>query len=227
MLDSAAEWPGMTSKFGRELFQESRSSRWVQRRFESLQKAELISGKEAGRGFRYSVRSKGFNLLALRDRVSNSRLPDGVRPVPVGPRLQDEEDGIMDLMGEFAAAGVVGAAGWRCREYMGGEAIAPDGLVYLEHSPYGPGWHYLEYERSVRGRGRLERKMRGYASPRRMNDWPVLLVVWDSEAEVAFQQVGREAGVPMLTSTVERIKKHRAVRDPRRWSMYGEAMGLG
>ena len=101
---------------------------------------------------------------------------------------------------------MVGAAGWRCREYMGGEAIAPDGLVYLEHSPYGPGWHYLEYERSVRGRGRLERKMRGYASPRRMNDWPVLLVVWDKKAEAVFQQVGEQAGIPMLTSTVERIK---------------------
>ena len=133
----------------------------------------------------------------------------------------------MDLMGEFAAAGVVGAAGWRCREHMGGEAIAPDGLVYLEHSPYGPGWHYLEYERSVRGRSRLERKMRGYASPRRMNDWPVLLVVWDSEAEVAFQQVGEQAGVPMLTSTVERIKEHNVVEDPLCWSMYGEALGLG
>ena len=41
------------------------------------------------------------------------------------------------------------------------------------------------------------------------------------------QQVGQPAGVPMLTSTVERIKKHRAVEDPLRWSMYGEAMGLG
>ena len=57
----------------------------------------------------------------------------------------------MDLMGEFAAAGVTGAAGWRCWEHMGFEAIAPDGLVYLEHSPYGPGWHYLECERFARG----------------------------------------------------------------------------
>ena len=69
--------------------------------------------------------------------------------------------------------------------------------------------------------------MRGYASPRRMNHWPVLLVVWDSEAEVAFQQVGEQAGVPMLTSTVERIKEHNVVEDPLCWSMYGEAMGLG
>ena len=229
LLDSVAEWPGMTSKFGKKLFQEAGSSRWVQRLFKSLHQGGLITRDEVGRGsFRYSVCQKGFNLLALRDRVSNNRLPSGVRPLPVGPRLQDEEDRIMDLMGEFAAAGVVGAAGWRCREHMGGSGgIAPDGLVYVEHSPYGPGWHYLEYERSARGRNRVERKMRGYASPRRMNDWPVLMVVWDREAELMVQQVGQPAGVPMLTSTVERIKKHRAVGDPLRWSMYGEAMGLG
>ena len=228
LLDSVAEWPGMTSKFGKAVFQKSGSSRWVQRRFESLHKEGLITRDEVGRGsYRYSVCQKGSNLLALRDRVSNTRLPAGVRSLPVGPRLQDDEDGVMDLMREFAAAGVGGAAGWRCLERMGFEAIAPDGLVYLEHSPYGPGWHYLEYERSARGRNRVERKMRGYASPLRMNDWPVLMVVWDREAELMVQQVGQPAGVPMLTSTVERIKKHRAVRDPLRWSMYGEAMGLG
>ena len=228
MLDSVAEWPGMTSKFGKAVFQESGSSRWVQRRFTSLHKGGLITRDEVGRGsFRYSVCPKGFNLLALRDRVSNTRLPAGVRPVPVGPRLQDDEDGVMDLIGEFAAAGVVGAAGWRCWEHMGFETIAPDGLVYVEHSPYGPGWHYLEYERSARGRNRVERNMRGYASPLRINDWPVLMVVWDREAEVEFQQVGEKSGVRMLTSTVERIRKHKVVGDPRCWSMYGKAVSLG
>ena len=54
--------------------------------------------------------------------------------------------------------------------------------------------------------------MRGYASPRRMNDWPVLMVVWDREAEDRFQQVGEQAGVPMLTSTVERIKETQSGR---------------
>ena len=217
----------MTSMFGKELFQELRSSRWVQRRFESLHKEGLITRDEVGRGsYRYSVCQKGSNLLALRDRVSNTRLPAGVRSLPVGPRLQDDEDAVLDLMREFAAAGVGGAAGWRCLERMGFEAIAPDGLVYLEHSPYGPGWHYLEYERSARGRNRVERKMRGYASPLRMNDWRVLMVVWDREAEAVFQQVGEQAGVPMLTSTVDRTKKYKVVGDPGCWSMYGEAVSV-
>ena len=52
------------------------------------------------------------------------------------------------------------------------------------------------------------------------------MVVWDKEAEAVFQQVGEQAGVPMLTSTVERTKKYRVVRDPRCWSMYGEAVSV-
>ena len=65
--------------------------------------------------------------------------------------------------------------------------------------------------------------MRGYASPLRMNDWPVLMVVWDREAEL----VGQQAGVPMLTSTVERIGKHKVVGDPGCWSMYGNPVRVG
>ena len=231
LLDSVAEWPGLKSKFGKELFRESGTSRWVQRLFRSLYKEGLITRQEIGSGsFRYSVCQKGFNFLSLRDRVSNTRLPGGVRllPAPVGQRLQEHEDGVMDLVGQFAAAGAVGAAGWRCWEHMGGSGgIAPDGLVYVEHSPYGPGWHYLEYERSARGRNRVERKLRGYASPSRMNDWPVLMVVWDRDAEVVFQQVGEKSGVPMLTSTVDRVGRYSVVGDASCWSMYGKGVSVG
>ena len=84
LLESVAEWPGMTSKFGKELFREAGSSRWVQRLFKSLHQGGLITRDEVGRGsYRYSVCQKGFNVLALRDRVSNSKLPSGVRPLPV------------------------------------------------------------------------------------------------------------------------------------------------
>ena len=122
----------------------------------------------------------------------------------------------MELVGEFAAAGLVGAAGWRCWEHMGGSGgIVPDGLVYVEtQSLRGRAGITLNTNGSARGRSRVERKMRGYASPQRINDWPVLMVVWDKEAEAVFQQVGEQAGVPMLTSTVDRIKKYRVVRRP-------------
>ena len=228
LLDSIAEWPAMTSKFGKALFQESGSSRWVQRLFTGLHKAGLVAREEMAHGsYRYSVCKKGFNFLALRDRVSNSRWPAGVRPLPVGHRLQAHEGGVMNLMGQFAADGIPGAAGWRCWEHMGGSGgIAPDGLVYVEQSPYGPGWHYLEYERSARGWNRVERKLRGYSSSLRINDWPVLMVVWDRDAELVFQQVGAEAGVPMLTSTVERVGRCKVVGDSSCWSMYGKPVSV-
>ena len=229
LLDAVAEWPGMISKFGKALFQESGSSRWVQRLFTGLHKAGLVAREELAHGsYRYSVCQKGFNVLALRDRVSNTRLPAGVRPLPVGHRRQAHEDGVMGLMGEFGAAGVAGAAGWRCWEHMGGAGgIAPDGLVYLDHSPYGPGWHYLEYERSARGRNRVERKMQGYAAAERINDWPVLMVVWNKEAEAVFQQVGRDAGISLLTTTVDRLARCGAVRGPNCWLMYGTGVEVG
>ena len=69
--------------------------------------------------------------------------------------------------------------------------------------------------------------MRGYAAPLRMNDWPVLMVVWDRKAELVFQQVGQRSGVRMLTSTVDRIGKHKVVGDPRCWSIYGNPVRVG
>ena len=53
--------------------------------------------------------------------------------------------------------------------------------------------------------------MRGYLSPERINRWPVLMVVWDREAEEVFQEVGREDGVAMLTTTVERVARRSLV----------------
>ena len=131
----------MTSKFGKELFREAGSSRWVQRLFKSLHQGGLITREEVARGsFRYSVCSEGVQPAGPQGPGEQFQAAGGVRPLPVGTRLQDHEDGVMELMGEFAAAGLVGAAGWRCWEHMGGSGgIAPDGLVYVEHSPYGPG----------------------------------------------------------------------------------------
>ena len=44
-----------------------------------------------------------------------------------------------------------------------------------------------------------------------MNDWLVLLVLWDENGEAVCQQVGREAGISMLTTTVARLAKYGAV----------------
>ena len=43
------------------------------------------------------------------------------------------------------------AAGWRSWEQLKASGISPDGMVFLERSPYGPTWAYFEYERTARG----------------------------------------------------------------------------
>ena len=134
----------------------------------------------------------------------------------------------MDLMGSFMAAGLPVAAGWRSWEPLGGGGgIAPDGMVYLHHSPYGEGWHYVEYERTARGESRVHRKLRGYSSVKRQDRWPLLVVARDGVAEGAFNEVGNEEGVLMVTTSLDRLKRHGAVGNMECWRMYGKDVVLG
>ena len=141
---------------------------------------------------------------------------------------QAHEDGLMSMMSEFMKSGFPVAAGWRSWEHLGrGGGISPDGMVLLEQSPYGPGWHYVEYERSARGRYRAQRKLKGYSSPRRQDDWPVFLVVWNERAEEYFWEVGRENQLAMLTTTIGRLAEHGALGNWDCWKMYGEPVRIG
>ena len=71
------------------------------------------------------------------------------------------------------------AAGWRSWEQLKASGISPDGMVFLERSPYGPTWAYFEYERTARGEARVGRKLNG-------DGCPVLIVCWNDEAESVF-----------------------------------------
>ena len=69
--------------------------------------------------------------------------------------------------------------------------------------------------------------MRGYASDRRQDDWPVLVVAWDDEAERILRQLGREMRTRMITTTRQLIADHDAVGSAVIWSMYGVPVPLG
>ena len=125
------------------------------------------------------------------------------------------EYGLLEVAQEFAAAGLVVVAGWRDWENLGsGGGIAPDLLVYLRYGPYGPGWHYLEYERSARSPSAAARKLGGYDSPLRGNDWPVLVVCRTDRAELNFQQSGMGMGIRMMTTTIPQVPPARGGRQP-------------
>ena len=63
--------------------------------------------------------------------------------------------------------------------------------------------------------------MRGYSSDRRHDDWPLLVVAWDDEAERILHQLGRERRIHMITTTRKRVATHEAVGSAAIWSMYG------
>ena len=135
---------------------------------------------------------------------------------------------MQDLAIRFMALRLAVAAGWRSWEHMGaGGAIKPDGMVLLTHSPYGPGWAYLEYEQSARRTQKLSGKLRGYASDLRQDDWPVLVVAWDDKAKRILHELGREMRVRMITTTRGRLAGHDAMDSAAIWSMYGVPVPLG
>jgi hypothetical protein len=132
------------------------------------------------------------------------------------------------LLQVFAAAGCAIANGTRFVEHLGIEGgIAPDAILYLMVSPYGEGWHHVEYERSARGRARVSKKIRGYRSARRRDEYSVILVCWDERAEAEFQAEGRLLGLRLVTTTIKGLKNHGPLHPTRCWSMYGQPVRLG
>ena len=132
------------------------------------------------------------------------------------------------MVQQFAAAGLVIAAGWRDWEDLGeGGGIAPDAMGFLQDSPFGPTWAYIEYERSAISPSAAARKLGGYDSPLRSDDWPVLVVCRTDRAERNFQQAGLEKGIRMLTTTIPRLRKYGAVGNLDCWSWYGEPAAIG
>ena len=85
----------------------------------------------------------------------------------------------------------------------------------------------MEYERSARRSRDARSKLNGYLAPGRRDDWPVLFVLWDDNAEKVFQQLGLEDGLKMLTTTPHRSKAVGAVGQNGCWSRPGEDVILG
>ena len=229
MLELVLEWPGLNVRFGQQAFREAGNSGRVGKILSFLRSEAFVSRYSSGGSYKYVLDSRGFDLLSRRDRINFRRRQANERN-SVGPEqrgLKAHELGVMSVMGGFFDGGLHGASGWRSWEHLGSSGgIAPDGLVLLNSSPYGPGWHYVEYELRARGRSRVLQKLRGYASARRQDRWPLLVVVRNQRVEEIFQEIGREGKLRMLTSTVDRLGECSLLDDSRCWSMYGGLVAL-
>ena len=140
----------------------------VARALKRLRDLRWIESRPLKGKARYSVTGPGYHQAARRDGVSNVGWESWAN-VPAfrgRPQLQDHEDGVMALFGEFLEAGCQVEPGRRGGDDLGQRrgGIVPDGIVYLARGPYGPGWYYIEYERSARGKARAKRKLTGYLS---------------------------------------------------------------
>ena len=108
----------------------------------------------------------------------------------------------------------------RSWEQLKASGISPDGMVFLERSPYGPTWAYFEYERTARGEARVGRKLNG-------DGCPVLIVCWNDEAESVFQDLGSGMGISLLTTTIKRLEEHGPLGNFGCWSVYGQPARIG
>ena len=237
ILDFLAQRPDSTTNMVREAMGEDDPSRSVHRRLKKMFDAGLIEQRQikGERVYRYSLSSRGMDLLVKRDRVESprsrvrTRAPragndEGRRKRRRGSR-QAHEDGVTWLLARLMRSGTPVASGQRSWEHLGDGGIAPDAMAFLAESPCGPGWFYIELERSAKGESRVEKKLAGYANPRRQDRFPVLVICRSDSAEKNFERIGKEAGLEMLTTTIGRLEEY-GFMDPRCWSMYGEPVVL-
>ena len=168
---------------------------------------------------RYEVSPRGVSRIGLRDGLNPRRRE--VRMKAIGKvaveRIRAHEDGVMRLCGGFGRARRYVAPGWRELVLMPGAQLAPDAMVYLEESPFGAGWHYVEYERRARAVRRVEQKLKGYQEALRREEAKLLLVCWGDSVEEMFQQAG--TGLPMATTTLSRLRAYGPVGDCRTWRL--------
>ena len=229
ILQAVAEWPGMPTALARLELGEGPSGRRAQNCFVRLMDLGLLDRWEDRGAYRYRLSGSAMLLLARRDRASEAdawrRILMDRWETPAG--FEDHEYGLLEVVQQAAAAGLVVAAGWRDWENLGDSGIAPDAIIYLRYGPYGPGWYYLEYELSATSPSSAAKKLGGFDSPLRSNDWPVLVVCRTDLAETNFQQAGLEKGIRMLTTTTRRLRQHGAVGNTACWSRYGEPAAIG
>ena len=55
----------------------------------------------------------------------------------------------------------------------------------------------------------------------------MLFVCWNDDAESVFQDLGRGMGIPLLTTTIQRLEEHGPLDNFGCWSMYGQPALIG
>ena len=226
LLYQGLQWPGITPEFARVLLGLSDGSQEAHRSLRLLQREELLGSTGGGRaGLNYWLNGSALDVLCKLDNIGFGDIHGTVQNLHETRVLPIHDAELMETMCKFAALGAHVAPGYREYHEFAGGSIAPDAMVYLSKSPYGPGWHYKEHERTARNAYKAKKKLKGYASKQRRNRWPVMFALWNDEAEGIFQRLAAEWGVPLLTTTMERLQSGIPIQDC--WSDFGMPTRLG
>ena len=222
LLRAVAEWPGMPTSMARAVLGEEPGGRRAQNRLLRLSDWGLVFRWRHRRDMRYRLTDKALRQLARFDGSNDDLVWTRIQMKrwEAGGNFETHEYGVLNVMSKFLAAGCPVAAGWRDNEPMGfSGGIVPDAMVRLSRTPFLPGWHYFEYERSASRLSGITDKLTGFDSPLRVNGWPVLVACLNKRAEQIFHDVGEQMNILMLTTTLDRLKKHGPVGNPDCWRM--------
>ena len=228
MLRLPQNHPAMTGEMGRLDLKEGERGGASEKTLRNLVRKGLLDSERDGKHLRYELTAKGIEVMIRLDKAThvdyrNRALSDSW--VTRHDR-REHESGAMNLMTVFMDARLPVAPGWRGSLYLGKLTIKPDGIVRLNHGPYGPGWYLLEYELSARSRSKAARKLRAAAALQHLGI-RILFVCYNKMAEDNFHAVGGDMGVRMLTTTVERLGLYGPLDNWDCWSMYGEPVRIG
>ena len=122
---------------------------------------------------------------------------------------------IQRLLARFSAAGHAVAPGWEAVD----RTFHPDGVVWLDKSPWGPGWHYIVDAVRALQESTVQHVLHNVCADSRTDRYPAL-VICRPEVEELFWKWGD--GRPMLTSSVRRLRNGAGPLARGVWLRYGE-----
>ena len=236
-----AEYPGITRGLVQRMMGEAREGASTKRCIRTLIRLNLVEElsdrdiddrhKSASATKRWLCQSRtGIDRLARMERGTATayRKAALAQSWIRKPGRKEHELGIVQAMANFRWAGLNTAAGWRYYDGKGPRgAVVPDGMVQLNRSPYGPGWAFLEYERSARSPSTIRPKIKNYWIPTRRMDRTLLVVCWNDTAEANFHEIAGEVDTKMLTATIPRLEEHGPLGHFECWSLYGQKVQIG
>ena len=217
ILPILEQWPGSLPNHIRSLLRNRISGSDIAKTLDIMVEQDLTIHE----GGIYHPGPAAITRAAHRDRVHHSRVASRIGSTPTNATLRRNRKhdwAALRIVSDFLNQGCHIAPGWRAvQDYENAGKIDPDAVVYLRVSPYGPGWHYFEYERRARNPDNIHHKLRSYRIPQRFDDWPVMFVVTNPDVERLYWEQGR--GIKLITAT-------QASSGPLQWHSFGTPLYL-